>query len=120
MLQLLAERHELNTQHGRPAFAILLFQDLAVMPMLAILPLLGASAASQNMGDTLLGAAKGPGAPQGLERALAVPGAHVHVYGKAMSSAGRKMGHVTALGQTLIEAETAAQKAAEAIVFGAK
>jgi glutathione-regulated potassium-efflux system ancillary protein KefC/glutathione-regulated potassium-efflux system protein KefB len=61
VLQLLAERHELNTQHGRPAFAILLFQDLAVMPMLAILPLLGASAASQDMGDTLLGAVKGLG-----------------------------------------------------------
>lgn len=61
VLQLLAERHELNTQHGRPAFAILLFQDLAVMPMLAILPMLGATAATQTMGDTLLGAAKGLG-----------------------------------------------------------
>jgi monovalent cation:proton antiporter-2 (CPA2) family protein len=61
VLQLLAERHELNTQHGRPAFAILLFQDLAVMPMLAILPLLGATGATQNMGDTLLAAAKGLG-----------------------------------------------------------
>jgi glutathione-regulated potassium-efflux system ancillary protein KefC/glutathione-regulated potassium-efflux system protein KefB len=61
VLQLLAERHELNTQHGRPAFAILLFQDLAVMPMLAILPMLGAAAATQNLGDTLLGAAKGLG-----------------------------------------------------------
>jgi monovalent cation:proton antiporter-2 (CPA2) family protein len=61
VLQLLAERHELNTQHGRPAFAILLFQDLAVMPMLAILPLLGATGATQNMGDTLFSAAKGIG-----------------------------------------------------------
>jgi monovalent cation:proton antiporter-2 (CPA2) family protein len=61
VLQLLAERHELNTQHGRPAFAILLFQDLAVMPMLAILPLLGATTATQSMGDTLLGAVKGLG-----------------------------------------------------------
>lgn len=61
VLQLLAERHELNTQHGRPAFAILLFQDLAVMPMLAILPLLGATGATQDMGTTLLNAAKGLG-----------------------------------------------------------
>src|SRR5687767_12507877 len=61
VLQLLAERHELNTQHGRPAFAVLLFQDLAVMPMLAILPMLGATAASQNLGDTLLGVGKGLG-----------------------------------------------------------
>jgi 5-(carboxyamino)imidazole ribonucleotide synthase len=68
----------------------------------------------------LLGAGKGPGAPRGLEGALAVPGAHVHIYGKAMSGAGRKMGHVTALGQNLAEAEAIAQKAAESIVFGAK
>src|SRR6516164_1973704 len=40
VLQLLAERRELKTQHGRAAFGILLFQDLAVLPALAILPLL--------------------------------------------------------------------------------
>ncbi len=39
-LQMLAERHELTTRHGRTAFAILLFQDIAVVPVLAILPLL--------------------------------------------------------------------------------
>lgn len=61
VLQLLAERHELNTQHGRPAFAILLFQDLAVMPMLAVLPMLGAAAATESVGDTLLGVVKGLG-----------------------------------------------------------
>lgn len=61
VLQLLAERHELNTQHGRPAFAILLFQDIAVMPMLAILPLLGSTMAAQSMSATLLGAGKGLG-----------------------------------------------------------
>lgn len=39
-LQMLAERHELTTRHGRTAFSILLFQDIAVVPVLAILPLL--------------------------------------------------------------------------------
>ena len=39
-LQTLAEKHELTTRHGRSAFAILLFQDLAVIPLLALLPLL--------------------------------------------------------------------------------
>jgi 5-(carboxyamino)imidazole ribonucleotide synthase len=68
----------------------------------------------------LLGAAKGPGAPHGMHESLAVPGAHVHVYGKAMSGIGRKMGHVTALGQTLAAAEATARRAAEAIQFGAK
>ena len=40
VLQVLAERRELRTQHGRAAFGVLLFQDLAVLPALAILPLL--------------------------------------------------------------------------------
>jgi glutathione-regulated potassium-efflux system ancillary protein KefC len=40
-LQLLGEKKELATDHGQAAFGILLFQDLAVIPMLAILPLLG-------------------------------------------------------------------------------
>ncbi len=40
VLQVLAERRELKSPHGRAAFGILLFQDLAVLPALAILPLL--------------------------------------------------------------------------------
>jgi glutathione-regulated potassium-efflux system protein KefB len=40
VLQVLAERGELKSPHGRAAFGILLFQDLAVLPALAILPLL--------------------------------------------------------------------------------
>lgn len=43
-LQLLAERKELNTDFGRLAFAILLFQDLIAIPLLAAIPLLGGSA----------------------------------------------------------------------------
>jgi glutathione-regulated potassium-efflux system ancillary protein KefC/glutathione-regulated potassium-efflux system protein KefB len=42
VLQVLAERGELTTRHGRSAFAILLFQDLSVIPLLALIPLLGA------------------------------------------------------------------------------
>jgi len=37
----LAERGQLAARHGREAFAVLLFQDLSVIPMLALLPLLG-------------------------------------------------------------------------------
>ena len=39
VLQLLAERAQLKSPHGRAAFGILLFQDLAVLPALAALPL---------------------------------------------------------------------------------
>ena len=38
ILQTLAERNELTTRHGRESFAILLFQDLAVIPLLAVIP----------------------------------------------------------------------------------
>lgn len=41
VLQTLAERGQLADRHGRDAFAILLFQDMAVIPILALLPLLG-------------------------------------------------------------------------------
>lgn len=42
-LQPLTERGALKNQGGQAVFAILLFQDLAVIPMLALLPLLGAA-----------------------------------------------------------------------------
>ena len=66
----------------------------------------------------VLGTVRAPGRPLGLERALAVPAAHVHLYGKALSGGGRKMGHVTALGETLAEAEQAATRCAAEIHFG--
>ncbi|MHA7872390.1 MAG: monovalent cation:proton antiporter-2 (CPA2) family protein, partial [Hyphococcus sp.] len=37
-LQLMKERGELNTSYGQRAFSILLFQDLAVIPLLAAIP----------------------------------------------------------------------------------
>ncbi|MBN6149103.1 cation:proton antiporter [Xanthomonas sp. AmX2] len=40
-LQLLAERKALNSDYGRLGFAILLFQDLIAIPLLAAIPLLG-------------------------------------------------------------------------------
>ena len=67
----------------------------------------------------MLGTKWGPGAPFGMGRALGISGAHVHIYGKAMSGVGRKMGHVTAVGATLVEAEAIARQAAELIQFGA-
>ena len=40
VLQLLGEQKQLQTDHGRSAFAVLLFQDLAVIPLIALVPLL--------------------------------------------------------------------------------
>ena len=45
VLQMLAEKKQLTSSHGRAAFSILLFQDLAVIPLIAIMPILGNSAA---------------------------------------------------------------------------
>jgi glutathione-regulated potassium-efflux system protein KefB len=44
-LQSLAERHELHSPHGRLAFAILLFQDIAAIPLIAMVPLLASGGA---------------------------------------------------------------------------
>ncbi|HZZ94231.1 MAG TPA: glutathione-regulated potassium-efflux system protein KefC [Usitatibacter sp.] len=40
-LQTMAERNELATPTGRTSFAILLFQDIAAIPLIALVPLLG-------------------------------------------------------------------------------
>jgi glutathione-regulated potassium-efflux system protein KefB len=44
VLQLLAERGEFGTVHGRAAFAVLLLQDMMVVPLLALVPLLAPGA----------------------------------------------------------------------------
>lgn len=45
VIQLLSEKGELATRFGRASFGILLFQDLAVVPLLVVTPLLGGSGA---------------------------------------------------------------------------
>ncbi|SCY88838.1 monovalent cation:proton antiporter-2 (CPA2) family protein [Microvirga guangxiensis] len=47
-LQMLGERNDLQTPYGQRSFAILLFQDLSVVPVLAILPLLASGMAVEN------------------------------------------------------------------------
>ncbi len=46
-LQLLNERNLLPTPAGHSGFSVLLFQDIAVIPMLAVIPLLGVSTADE-------------------------------------------------------------------------
>jgi glutathione-regulated potassium-efflux system protein KefB len=54
-LQILEERGQLQHDYGQRAFAILLFQDMAVVPLLAALPLLaqGNEAVHTGLGDGL-------------------------------------------------------------------
>jgi CPA2 family monovalent cation:H+ antiporter-2 len=43
VVKLMAERLELETEHGRRVMGVLLFQDLAVVPLLVLIPALGSS-----------------------------------------------------------------------------
>ncbi|HEX2137377.1 MAG TPA: monovalent cation:proton antiporter-2 (CPA2) family protein [Microvirga sp.] len=45
-LQMLGERNDLQVPYGQRSFAILLFQDISIVPILAMLPLLAATGAS--------------------------------------------------------------------------
>ncbi|MDH4048968.1 MAG: monovalent cation:proton antiporter-2 (CPA2) family protein [Gammaproteobacteria bacterium] len=56
VLQLLGEQKKLSTEYGRASFAVLLFQDLAVIPLIAMIPLLAAGPASElRLGGVLIG-----------------------------------------------------------------
>ena len=59
LAKLLAERLELNSPHGRQIIGILLFQDLAVVPLLILIPALAARPEdlAMNIGYALLKAA---------------------------------------------------------------
>ena len=48
VLQLLAEKQQLNTTHGQQSFSILLFQDIAAIPLLAVIPMLAGGQSSHH------------------------------------------------------------------------
>jgi len=53
VMQLLSERDEQLTQHGRISFSVLLMQDLAVVPILALLPFLSLQQTDQEIGSAI-------------------------------------------------------------------
>jgi len=55
-LQILAERKELASAHGRLGFAILLFQDVAAIPILALIPAMAMSHPDASPGESALAA----------------------------------------------------------------
>lgn len=65
----------------------------------------------------VLGKRSGGAHPSSVRGALAISGAHVHLYGKREVRVGRKMGHVTVTADTLQEAELRARQAAAQIDF---
>ncbi|WP_298422562.1 monovalent cation:proton antiporter-2 (CPA2) family protein [Rhodoblastus sp.] len=52
-MQLLDERGDAQTEYGRRAFAVLLAQDIAVAPVLALIPLLGGRAAPSSLAHSM-------------------------------------------------------------------
>jgi len=54
VLQLLNEQKALSSKYGRTSFAILLLQDLAVVPLLALIPLLSSQGVDTNIGFALI------------------------------------------------------------------
>ena len=65
----------------------------------------------------VVGAEDGGDPTARLAEALGVPGAHVHLYGKAFRP-GRKLGHVTAVGDDPAEVRARAQRAAALLTGG--
>lgn len=53
VLQLLKDGGQLGTRYGRASFGVLLFQDLAVVPLLVIVPLLAGTGASSSLAVAL-------------------------------------------------------------------
>ena len=49
VMQILQEKGKVNTEHGKNAFAILLLQDLAVVPLLAVIPLLSTQQSTNDV-----------------------------------------------------------------------
>lgn len=60
-LQVMEENGELSTRHGRLGFSVLLFQDLAAIPLIALAPYFAVSAAKANIPFDYLALGKGLG-----------------------------------------------------------
>ena len=59
----------------------------------------------------ILGEGDHPTEVKGLNEALAIPGVHVHLYGKSPTKIDRKMGHITATGDSVQQARQRAHAA---------
>ncbi len=63
----------------------------------------------------ILGTRNGPGAIQGVEKALEIEGVSIHMYNKHESRIGRKMGHITVVGENVEECLRKAEEARKVI-----
>ncbi len=99
----LAPRPHNSGHHTIEAAAVSQFEQL--VRVMADLPLGDTDMARPAAMANLLGDLWGPGGePPDFARMLAVPGVHLHLYGKEEARPGRKMGHLTAVADTVDEA----------------
>lgn len=63
----------------------------------------------------ILGERDGPTQLEGLNEVLAIPQTSVHLYGKAPTKIDRKMGHITATGKDVAQAQDRARRARKAL-----
>ena len=54
VLKIYGDRNELGSLHGRTAFAILIFQDLLIVPLLLLVPVMGGADSGANGGEMAL------------------------------------------------------------------
>ena len=66
----------------------------------------------------LLGKSEGPAMPSGMLECLQDPEIHLHIYGKKYSKKGRKMGHLTLLGEDPEAIKVRAIGLAQSVQFG--
>jgi 5-(carboxyamino)imidazole ribonucleotide synthase len=81
---------------------------LPLAPMELLRPAVMLNLVGDGRGDQLLG----------VPEALALPGVHLHLYGKSKAPKGRKMGHVTVTGTTLADAMAVAEKVERLLRWG--
>ncbi len=91
-------------------------RTLAALPLAA--PRQHSAAVMLNLlGDLWRADAQGRLRAPDWRAVLALPGVHLHLYGKTEARPGRKMGHLTVTAQTLAQARSVALQAAAAIGF---
>ncbi len=65
----------------------------------------------------ILGTKEGNGFPKGIEKVLKIKNVSVHIYGKLFSKPGRKMGHITVVGNSIAECLKKAEKARKLLII---
>ena len=98
----LAPRPHNTYHHSERGFATSQFEQL--VRAICDLPLGSTALYAPSAIVNLLGEVWLHDTPPNVSHALAVPGTRVHLYGKATARAGRKMGHISAIGDTAQDA----------------